>query len=233
MIRLIYFGHSAFQVESAGHTLLIDPFITGNPHTKTTIETLRPDFILLTHGHADHYGDTEALAAASGATVICNYELGMYARARGVAKVHQMSIGGGFDFPFGFAKLLPAFHGSSMPDEHGMPIYLGQPAGILLQLGDLTLYHLGDTGLFGDLALIGALHPVDVAMVPVGGNFTMGPECAYKAVQLLQPKVAIPIHYNTMPEISPGAARLDAWITAVTELGVRAEVMAPDSVLTF
>ncbi|MGF1453300.1 MAG: metal-dependent hydrolase [Opitutales bacterium] len=230
-MQLTYFGHSAFQIETGEHTLLIDPFLSGNPHTDVDPASLKPDYILLTHGHGDHYGDTEQLAKASGATVICNYELGMYCMAKGIEKVHQMHIGGGYQFPFGYAKMMPALHGSALPDDNGMPIYLGMPGGFLLEIGDHTLYHLGDTGLFGDLRLIASIHHVDVAMVPIGGNFTMGPECGLKAVEMLQPKMVIPIHYNTMPVIELSEKQLDTFETSVSELGVRPCMLAAGGTL--
>lgn len=231
-MKLTYFGHSAFQIETGEHTLLIDPFISGNPHTEVDPATVKADYILLTHGHGDHYGDTEIIARANDATVICNYELAMYVGTKGLT-THAMHIGGGYDFPFGYAKLMPALHGSALPDENGLPIYLGPAGGFLLCLGNKTLYHLGDTGLFGDLRLIASLHSIDIAMVPIGGNFTMGPECALKAVEMLTPGVVIPIHYNTMPVIQLTDKQLDAFEAGVVELGVQPEMLSPGASLEF
>lgn len=205
-MKITYLGHSACLVQTANHTLLIDPFITGNPLCDISADELpKIDYILLTHGHADHFGDTEALAKTHDATVIANFELAGYCESLGL-KVHPMHIGGAAQFPFGEVKLTIAFHGSSLPGPEGLPIYLGQPAGLLVKSGGHTLYHAGDTALFMDMQLIGEMNAIDLAMLPIGDNFTMGIEDALKALEFLKPKHVVPIHFNTFPPIEVDAA---------------------------
>ena len=160
----------------------------------------KPDFILLTHGHNDHVGDTVAIAKASDALVIAPNELAVFLGWQGV-RTHGMNIGGACKFNFGTVKYTQAFHSSSYTTEDNEIIYTGMPAGILLMAEDKTIYHAGDTAIFGDMELIGKLHPIDVAFVPIGDNFTMGPQDAAYAVELLNPKLAVPIHFNTFPPI--------------------------------
>lgn len=225
-MKLTYLAHSAFQINTAEHTLLIDPFLSGNEQCPVSVESIRADYILLTHGHADHYGDTESLAKANDATVIATFELAGYCESQGL-KAHPMHIGGSCEFPFGRVKLTIAHHGSSLPDADGKPIYLGPPAGILLQHGGKTLYHAGDTGLFMDMQLLGQLYAIDVAILPIGDNFTMGPKDAVKAVELLRPKAVIPVHYNTFPPIALSEATIDHFRNQVLELGVTPHVLTP------
>jgi len=199
-MKITFLGHSACLVETRDHHLLIDPFITGNSMSTFQADDISCDFILLTHGHADHFGDTEALAKRNDATVIANFELAGYCETKGL-KNHPMHIGGSASFPFGEVKLTIAHHGSSLPGPDGLPIYLGEPAGILIKAEGKTIYHAGDTGLFLDMQLIGQMNTIDVALLPIGDNFTMGPEDALKAIEFLRPKKVIPIHYNTFPPI--------------------------------
>jgi L-ascorbate metabolism protein UlaG (beta-lactamase superfamily) len=191
MIKLTFFGHSAFLIEGAGKTLIIDPFITGNPLCTLKKEDVRVDYVIVTHGHGDHFGDAPAIAKASGATVISNFEIASYAENLG-CKAHPLHIGGAARFDFGTAKLTIAHHGSSLPDG----TYGGNPAGVLLEIEGKRVYHAGDTGLFYDMKLIGDRR-VDLALLPIGDNFTMGPEDALEAVKLLRPAVVIPMHYGT------------------------------------
>jgi L-ascorbate metabolism protein UlaG (beta-lactamase superfamily) len=206
-MRLTYHGHSCFTVETAGTRLIIDPFLTGNPAADITADTVQCDYILVSHGHEDHTGDALALARRCDATIVANFEIAEYYAAKG-AKTHGMNPGGGYTFPFGRVKLTLAHHTSSL--EAGLnPIYLGVPCGILLQAEGRTLYHAGDTALFMDMQLIGRAG-LDVALIPIGDNYTMGPDDAVTALDFLRPKVAVPMHYNTWPIIAQDAAAFAA-----------------------
>ncbi|MBO2536923.1 metal-dependent hydrolase [Rummeliibacillus suwonensis] len=199
-MQISYHGHSIVKVETNGYTILMDPFITGNSLTDLKVEEQKPDIILLTHGHNDHVGDTIEIAKQSGALVIAPNELAVYLSWQGI-KTHPMHIGGAHQFDFGKVKFTQAFHGSSYVTDDQQIIYTGMPAGILLFVEGKTIYHAGDTALFSDMKLIGENHPIDVAFLPIGDNFTMGPEDAARAAQFLKPKEVVPIHYNTFPVI--------------------------------
>jgi L-ascorbate metabolism protein UlaG (beta-lactamase superfamily) len=206
--RVRWLGHACVLVESDGTNILMDPFLTDNPMAATKASEVPADFILVSHGHGDHVGDAIDIARRTGATVVANYEISEWLKAKGVAKVHGMQHGGGFGFAFGRLKLTLAFHGSVLPDG----TYGGNPAGLLLFLKDGTkIYNAADTGLFGDMRLIGE-EGIDLAILPIGDNYTMGPDDAVKAVKLLQPKKVLPIHYNTFDIIAQDPA---AWAERV------------------
>jgi L-ascorbate metabolism protein UlaG (beta-lactamase superfamily) len=219
--RIRWLGHSAVAIETAGHHLLIDPFLTGNPKAAIKADQAKADFILISHGHGDHVGDSVAIAKRTGATVISNYEIAGWLEQQGVKKVHGQQHGGGFNHPFGRVKLTLAFHGSALPDGSNG----GNPCGFLIYLKDgRKIYHAGDTGLFGDMRLIGE-EGIDLAMLPIGDNYTMGPDDAVRAVRLLQPKKVIPIHYDTFPIIAQDAK---AWAAKVkSEARVDVVVLKP------
>ncbi|MDP4171733.1 MAG: metal-dependent hydrolase [Bacillota bacterium] len=199
-MKISYHGHSVVKIETEGKTILIDPFITGNQLTDLKVEDVKPDVIILSHGHDDHVGDTVELAKKHNSLVIANFEVATYLGWQGV-KTHGMHIGGAYQFDFGRVKLTQAFHGSSFETEDKQLIDGGMPAGILFMNEGKTIYHAGDTGLFSDMKLIGERHPLDVAFLPIGDNFTMGPEDAAYAAQLLKAKIVVPMHYNTFPPI--------------------------------
>lgn len=199
-MKVSYHGHSIVKIETGETTILIDPFITGNELTDLTVAEQKPDVILLTHGHNDHVGDTVEIAKASDALIIAPNELAVYLGLQGL-RTHGMNIGGAKQFDFGTVKFTKAFHSSSYQTEEDEFIYTGMPAGILFTAEGKTIYHAGDTSLFGDMKMIGERHPIDVAFLPIGDNFTMGPEDAAYAVELLNPKVTVPVHYNTFPPI--------------------------------
>ncbi len=193
MTKFTWYGHATHGIETDGYQLLIDPFFTDNPAASTRADAVTADFILVSHGHSDHVGDTVALAERTGATVISNFEIANWFSAKGVEKVHAQHIGGGFQHPFGYLKFTQALHGSALPDGS----YGGNPAGFLLTTNDdKKIYMAQDTGLFSDMKLIGD-EGIDLAVIPIGDNFTMGPADALKAVKFLRPKAVIPIHYNT------------------------------------
>lgn len=197
MSKLTWFGHSVVQIETGGKTLLIDPFLTGNPLAPVTADEVQPDVILVSHGHGDHIGDTVALAQRTGATVIANFEIAGWLEKQGLEKVHPMHIGGSSRHDWGTVKLTNALHGSALPDGS----YGGNPCGFLLTIEDKKVYHACDTGLFGDMKLIGE-EGIDLAILPIGDNFTMGPEDALRAVKLLTPQQVLPIHYGTFDIIN-------------------------------
>lgn len=196
-MKLRYFSHSAFQITTRqGKVILIDPFLDENPTSPVKSKEVRADFIILTHAHGDHIGDAMKIARSENSLIICVNELANYFISKGL-QAHNMHIGGAHNFEFGRLKFTIAHHGSSTSDN----IYCGEPAGVLLFIEGKILYHTGDTGLFYDMKLIGEMNPIDYMMLPIGDNFTMGITDALKAVELANPKVAIPMHYNTFPVI--------------------------------
>jgi L-ascorbate metabolism protein UlaG (beta-lactamase superfamily) len=196
MVKLTYHGHAAFEIKSDRHSIVIDPFLNGNKHAKVKPSEVKADYIILTHAHGDHLGDAFEIAKKNNATIIAVNELANYA-AENKCKAHNMHIGGAHNFPFGRVKFTIAHHGSSSPDGS----YMGEPAGVVVSVDGKNIYHAGDTGLFLDMKLIGEMASLDTALVPIGDNFTMGIDDAVKAVEFLNPKLAIPMHYNTFDVI--------------------------------
>lgn len=196
-----YHGHSVISIQTeSGVELLIDPFINGNPLTDISVDEVNPDVIIVTHAHGDHLGDTVEIAKRTNALVISTVEIVNYLNSQGVKRLHGMQPGGAFNFDFGQIKLTPAIHGSSI-EINGLPYTLGLSTGAIIQADHHTIYHLGDTALFFDLQIIGEAHTIDLAFIPIGDNYTMGPEDALIAAKWLNAKTVVPIHYNTMPEI--------------------------------
>lgn len=203
-MRLTYFGHSTFLLETSSHRLLFDPFLEQNPVSRTKAKDILCDYILISHAHSDHCADALKIAQRNEATIIANYEIAEFYAARG-AKTHAMNPGGGHDFPFGRVKLTPAIHTSSFDGEGPAPfIYGGVPCGLLVTADGRTVYHAGDTALFSDMKLIGDAK-LDLALLPIGDNFTMGPDDAVQALRFLRPALAVPMHYNTWPVIAQDA----------------------------
>jgi len=221
--RMRWLGHACLLFESGGAHVLIDPFLTGNPLAAAQPDQLQPDAILVSHAHNDHLGDTLDIARRTGAMVVSNFEIATWCQHAGVS-AHGMQHGGSHTFDWGWVKLTLAFHGSTFIDDTGFHT-LGQPAGLLIRMGERTIYHAGDTALFGDMALIGRRHPIDLAMLPIGDNFTMGPEDALEAVRLLRPRQVVPIHYNTFDVIHQDPQAFARQVGAETE--ARCVVMAP------
>ncbi|PEE40340.1 metal-dependent hydrolase [Bacillus pseudomycoides] len=200
-MKISYHGHSVVKIEANGKVILIDPFLTGNPKTDLKAEDVKVDVIILSHGHGDHVGDTVALAKKNNAVVVAPFELATFLGWQGV-NTHPMHIGGSHVFDFGKVKFTQAFHGSSYIDEENQTItYTGMPAGILFTAEEKTVYHAGDTALFSDMKLIGSLNNIDLAFLPIGDNFTMGPEDAVLAAEWIGAKTVVPMHYNTFPVI--------------------------------
>lgn len=222
---LRWYGHATIGIESSGYKLLIDPFFKGNNATTQNPDELEADYILITHGHGDHVGDAPAIARRTGATIVSNAEISTWFAKQGF-KTHAQHLGGGYHYPFGYLKLTFALHGSMLPDGSNG----GNPGGFLLTtLEGNKLYLAGDTGLFGDMKLIGD-EGIDLAVLPIGDNYTMGPDDALLAVKLLRPKVVVPIHYDTFEVIRQDA---NAWAQRVREeTTTRIELMRPGDVTT-
>ncbi len=205
--KVTWIGHATLGLDTAGYQLLVDPYIRGNPNAKADADTIEADYILVTHGHGDHLGDSIEISKRTGAMVISNAEISGWLQKKGV-KTHGQHLGGGFTHPFGYLKLTLALHGSGLPDG----TYGGNPAGFLLTTNDgEKIYMAGDTGLFGDMRLIGE-EGITLAVLPIGDNYTMGPDDALRAVKMLSPKHVIPIHYNTFDLIAQDA---HAWADKV------------------
>lgn len=215
-MKLSFHGQSTIYFEANGKKVIVDPFITGNDLSDLDAETLEVDYVILTHGHGDHFGDTIELANRNHATVIGSAELGDYlTTTKNVENVRPMNIGGKAEFDFGTVKFVQAFHSSSLTDDNGIPVYLGMPMGLILEIEGKTIYHTGDTGLFGDMKLIAERHPVDICFIPIGDNFTMGIDDASFAInQFIKPKITVPIHYNTFDLIKQNP---DDFKSAVSE----------------
>ncbi|MFA5498545.1 MAG: metal-dependent hydrolase [Candidatus Cloacimonadia bacterium] len=217
-MRLQYLSHSCFMINTdANQTILIDPFLDDNPNAPLKSKDVSADFIVVTHAHGDHLGDTLKIADKEKTTIICVNELAEYFNSKGY-KAHNMHIGGSYDFVFGRAKLTIAHHSSFTPEGECM----GPAAGVVLTIEGKNLYHPGDTGIFYDMKLIGEMNPLDYMFVPIGDNYTMGIEDGVKAVELANPKVAIPMHYDTFPVIK---ADPSLFCTKVREIGKKCIVM--------
>jgi L-ascorbate metabolism protein UlaG (beta-lactamase superfamily) len=213
--KITWFGHAAMALETGGYRLLVDPFFSGNPAASTSPKKVEADFILVSHGHGDHVGDAVEIAKRTGATTISNFEIATWLEGKGV-KSHAQHLGGGFKHPFGYLKLTLALHGSALPDGSDG----GNPAGFLLTtLDGHKIYMACDTGLFGDMQLIGD-ESIDLAVLPIGDNYTMGPADALRAVKLLRPKHVIPIHYNTWELIAQDAPAWGSQVQAQTDAQV-------------
>lgn len=221
-MEIRYHGHSCLEISHENYRLIIDPFLSGNPLATVKPEEIKVNYVLLTHGHNDHIGDALSILEANQATLIAPYELAVYFGKKGV-DVHPMHIGGAHQFPFGRVKLTQAFHGSGYETEEGI-VYLGMPAGYLLTMGNKTIYHAGDTALFGDMKLIGELNQIDAAFLPIGDNFTMGPEDALVAAKFLRAKTVVPIHFNTFPLIAQDSGE---FARQLERQGIESKVMAP------
>ncbi|MGQ0562001.1 MAG: metal-dependent hydrolase [Gemmatimonadota bacterium] len=216
MSRLVYHGHSAFELlTGSGHRLWFDPWLQGNSMADITVQDVdSADYILVSHGHGDHFGDVVNIAKRTDATVLATYELVAYCLSKGVKNGHGMSIGGGYRFPFGYAKLTPALHGPAVEGADGA--ISTTPNGWLVDLGEARVYHAGDTALTMDMQLLQGR--VDVALLPIGDNFTMGPEDAARAVEMIRPRVVIPMHYNTFDVIRQDPADFKRRVGATAEV---------------
>ena len=221
-VTITFFGHSAFALEADGTRVLIDPFLTGNPLAEQAgirADDQAADAIVLTHGHGDHLGDTVPIAKRTGATVYCAFEVHEYLQEQGVEKTEPGNPGGRIESPWGWVAFTQAFHSSSFGGR-----YMGQPMGAVVRLGGKTVYHCGDTGLFSDMKLLGEIYRPDVAMVPIGDRFTMGPELATRAAEMIAAPIVIPVHYQTF-----GLLRQDS--AGFAPRGVEVRELAPGASL--
>jgi L-ascorbate metabolism protein UlaG (beta-lactamase superfamily) len=205
-----FLGHAAFALEHDGKTVLVDPFLTGNPKGAASADEVAADTILLTHGHGDHYGDTVAIAKRTGATVVAITEIAGEIGEQGV-EVVDCNLGGTAEFDWGSVRLTPAWHTSTTPKGT-----VSTPAGLVIEFGDKRVYHLGDTALFSDLALAKRAGKIDLAIVPIGGHYTMDRHDAVAAVDLVDPDQVLPCHYNTFPPIETDAAAFQSDVAAQT-----------------
>ncbi len=200
-MKLTYLGHAVVYIETQGFKGIIDPFLRGNGMCPRLPEDFKElDYIFVTHGHADHLGDTVELAKATSARVVANAEIIDYLRKQGLENLHAMHIGGKFKTDFGFVKMTPALHGSGI-NHRGEMIYGGNPGGFLLEIEGIRIYHAGDTGLTLDMKLL-EKEKIHVAFLPVGGNYTMDMADAAIGVGFIKPRVVIPIHYDTFEVIA-------------------------------
>ncbi len=207
-IEIRWFGHGTYGIEIDGRHIVVDPFFAPhNPVAPVTAAEVEADFILQTHGHGDHIGDTMALAQRTGALVVSNFEICNWIAAQGYEKTHGMNIGGGYQFDFGRVEMTLALHSSGLPDG----AYGGNPAGFLIRSGGKKLYFAGDTAVFSDMKLIGD-EGIDVAILPIGDNFTMNAQSSLKAIEFIRPNVVIPGHFDTWPIV---AQDVSEWATLV------------------
>jgi L-ascorbate metabolism protein UlaG (beta-lactamase superfamily) len=226
-MKVTYYGHSVVQIETAGTTLLFDPFITGNKHTEglVTPDDFAPDVLLLTHAHGDHWGDAPAILQRTGALLVADFEITTYAQAKhGHAHVHPMNIGGKWDFAWGRVTRTYARHSSSFPDG----TYGGLAGGFLLEAEDRAVYLSGDTCAFAEMAWLGEDYELDLAFLPIGDDFTMGPEEAVRCVEMLGPALTVPVHYDTFPYIEVDVNR---FTDAMAEAGFEGRVLQPGEAL--
>jgi len=214
-MKITFLGHACFLMDDGGHKILTDPFLTGNGLAAATADEVETDMIFVTHGHGDHVGDTEAIAKRTGAPVCCTVDLAEGVFVPAGLETIQGNMGGTLPMPFGSVKFINAIHGS------GVPGCLA--CGFLFEIGGKKIYHAGDTALTSDMAFL-AEEEIDVALLPIGDVFTMGPKDALRAVQMIRPKMVIPMHYNTFPPIAQDAQN---FAEKVREAGVEAKVLKP------
>ena len=212
MIKFKYYGHACFLLETDNEKLLFDPFLTGNPVASISADEEKCDYILLTHAHGDHYGDATQIAQKTGAKVISTPEV-LTKLPSDYENVHGMNLGGSFTFPFGIVTMVPALHSAGVEG--------GIPCGFVIKFNDDTVvYFAGDTALFSDMALIGEKQQIDYAILPIGSNYTMDAKDAAKAVQLLNAKHAIPVHYNTWPVIAENPEAFKSYAESISHASV-------------
>ena len=230
-MEIHYHGHSCFELREGGATLLVDPFLApNNPKAQATADEVDATHIAVTHGHADHIADVVPVASRTGAEVVAIVELANWFEEQGLEKVHDPNLGGTVSFDWGSIKLVPAWHTNTTPGSGERPFSattgtaMGSPAGLIIEMGGLTIYDAGDTCLFGDMELIGRRHEVDLALLPIGGHYTMDADDAAYAAGLIGASRVMPIHYNTFPAIEADA---EAFREDLTAKGVEGLILAP------
>lgn len=222
-MEIVYHGHSCVEIRTGGKSLVVDPFLRGNPIAVTKPEDIKAEYILLTHGHVDHILDAEPIAKANDSTVVAIVELASYMAGKEL-KTIGMNMGGTVDMGFAKAKMIQAFHSSGITLEDGTIIYGGMPAGFIIEAEGITVLHAGDTALFSDMKMIGERHKVDVAFIPIGDHFTMGPDDALQAAEWYGAQLVVPVHYNSFPPIRQDAENFVRRLEAQDQEGM---VLAP------
>lgn len=215
MVKITFIGQASFTFEADGNTVLTDPFIDGNPVATVSADSLNPNTILISHAHGDHIADVVSIAKRTAATVIAIVEIAEYLHGKGVENVKPGNFGGTLSFEGGSAKFVPAWHTSSFTDDDAK-VAISIPAGFIIRFGGKSIYFAGDTGLFGDMKLIGE-EGIDLAILPIGDNYTMGPVDAVRAAKLIGAKQVIPCHYNTFPLIQQDPQAFKADLEAQTD----------------
>jgi L-ascorbate metabolism protein UlaG (beta-lactamase superfamily) len=208
-MQIRFLGHAAFELSDGDTKVLIDPFLTGNPKAAVAAEDVDADAILLTHGHGDHFGDTESIAKRTGAQLVAVVEIARELAEAGFENVHEPNMGGTVTFDWGWVRLVPAWHTSMTPKGTA-----SVPAGLVVNMGGKTIYHLGDTALFSDMALPGKRDAIDVALVCIGGHYTMDRFDAVEACKLIGAKQVVPCHYNTFPLVDTDVQAFKADVEA-------------------
>ncbi|MET1123992.1 MAG: metal-dependent hydrolase [Archaeoglobaceae archaeon] len=224
MVRVTWLGHAAFLIEGS-RKVLIDPFLSGNPMAAKKPEEVDAEFILITHGHGDHLGDAVEIARRCKAKIVCIHELSRFLSKTGVEAI-GMNIGGTARFEGVSFTMVPALHSADVEDEKGNIVSAGDPVGFVVSMDDVKIYHTGDTGVFLDMQLIGELYKPDIMLLPIGDFYTMGIDEAVKALELVKPKVAVPMHYNTFPVIQQNPEDFVKAVEAA-RLNVRVVVLKP------
>lgn len=223
-MKVEYHGHSCVQLTSGGKSIIIDPFLTDNPAASVNPDTIRVQHVLLTHAHADHIQDAAAIAKRNDATLVAIHELALYMSWQGV-RVQDMNIGGKLSLGYAEVHMVPAFHSSGvvLHDKQSI-VYAGMPAGLIVKWDGLTILHAGDTCLFSDMQLIGRKHDIDLAFLPIGDLYTMGPEDAAEAAEWLRAKRVIPVHYNTFELIRQDGER---FVQILAGRGIEGKALKP------
>ena len=214
-MKLQFLGHACFLLDDGVHQVLTDPYLSGNALAAVPADQVEADFIFVTHGHGDHTGDAEAIAKRTDATVCCTVDLAEGVFGPAGVKTQVGNLGGRIPMPFGSAKFFQAIHGSGVPGC--------LTCGFIFEMGGRKIYHAGDTALMSDMALL-ADEEIDVALLPIGDVFTMGPEDALRAVKMIRPKLVVPMHYNTFPPIAQDP---EAFAASVRAAGFQAQVLRP------